>query len=419
MKFYLPNASKEKNIIRKMPTLNLVLRNDQKGKDGKVHIYLMIGRRKLSVDRKIDVEYWNGVGPKWIKESHEFANDLNYYLEGVISKAKIIFQIAFSQNKFIYYHEFKKELFSIDDVEEAFKKDRIASMKWADYHKIFIERKKKLLGQPTINHYNTHFNKLNDFSKEVRLNGISVDFLNKYKAYLQYKLNNKTNTIGKNLGYIRQILIAAINDGLITEKNSPFMRGYKLKWSVPKPVFLNFEELVRLEDLYSYEILAQPHQNVLKYFLFSIYTGMDYGDVKNFKYKDIERFQGKYIINRSRNKGNANYIIYINSKAQKLIKNLQGMQRMSKKEKDSLVFRVINNTSTNQYLRIIMERAKIHKKITFHKARHTYATLSGAMGIPSELIQGGMGHSSSVVTEKYIHVVKSNFINEFKRWDEI
>ena len=159
--------------------------------------------------------------------------------------------------------------------------------------------------------------------------------------------------------------------------------------------------------------LEERLQNVLQYFLFACYTGMDLTDLGNFHFCDIENFRDWKTINRRRKKTDDPYYVPIIEQANKLL------PEQELKKKDDKVFRIISGQKTNSYLKEILELARIHKDISFHKARHTFATLSANLGIPEHLIQHSMGHTDPRMTRQYTHVVTSSLFNEFKKWDEI
>ena len=53
---------------------------------------------------------------------------------------------------------------------------------------------------------------------------------------------------------------------------------------------------------------------------------------------------------------------------------------------NQFVFRVNANQVANRNLKKIMEDAGIKKEISFHSARHTFATVGISLGIPIEVI---------------------------------
>ncbi len=71
---------------------------------------------------------------------------------------------------------------------------------------------------------------------------------------------------------------------------------------------------------------------------------------------------------------------------------------------EQLVFRVLSNQKTNEYLKEIIKIAGIDKVITFHSARHTLATRGLEMGIPIEVVSKILGHTEIKMTQIYAKV---------------
>ena len=67
----------------------------------------------------------------------------------------------------------------------------------------------------------------------------------------------------------------------------------------------------------------------------------------------------------------------------------------------------ISNQKGNDNLHIIQDRLQIHKKMTFHVARHSFATLAIANGVPVENVSRLVGHTNIKTTQIYAHILKS------------
>lgn len=415
--------------VDKKPTYSIKLRLDRpKGKEFPVIMKFSFKGipKKIDLKRTIEKTYWTGKAGNWISYKHPYAEDLNFFFMQKRLQAKGFIERNLAKRGGFYYSEFRKEIqspsvsnMSAIDNSTLHQNNNKKLLSWSNYHQLFIKKMKVLVVPTRIRHFNSYCNKLLQFDKTIQIDRITVDFLNNYKYHLLHTVGNNINTTSKSLAYIRQVLNQAINDRLIEIEKSPFKQGYQLNWKRPKPVFLNFEEVAKLEKLYNSKILVDKLQNVLQYFLFSVYTGMDFGDIRQFCYKDIEKFKGQYIVNRSRSKEEQFYIVRLNEKATHLITKLKSLDSMNKTEISELVFRVISNSNTNKYLEKIMSAAHINKPITFHKARHTFATLSHALGVPKQMIQHALGHSNSRMTDQYTHIEINKFLTAFQSWDKL
>ncbi len=84
---------------------------------------------------------------------------------------------------------------------------------------------------------------------------------------------------------------------------------------------------------------------------------------------------------------------------------------------DGFVFPVPSNQKANQFLKDIAKAAGISKPITMHMARHTFATYSLNIGMPLEVVQRVLGHSSVRTTEIYARIVNKTVEEQMKKWD--
>jgi site-specific recombinase XerD len=92
---------------------------------------------------------------------------------------------------------------------------------------------------------------------------------------------------------------------------------------------------------------------------------------------------------------------------------------LPKEDTSNKIFKVISNQKTNSYLTDIMSKATIDKKISFHCARHTFATVSIELGIPLEVIQTILGHTSVKTTQIYAKIISAVKTREMDKWNAI
>lgn len=74
------------------------------------------------------------------------------------------------------------------------------------------------------------------------------------------------------------------------------------------------------------------------------------------------------------------------------------------KKKKGHVFPVFSNQKTNQYLKEIATACGIDKELTFHMARHTFATLTLSKGVPIESVSRMLGHTNIRTTQVYAKI---------------
>jgi site-specific recombinase XerD len=75
-------------------------------------------------------------------------------------------------------------------------------------------------------------------------------------------------------------------------------------------------------------------------------------------------------------------------------------------ERNEALFPVISNQKMNAYLKEIGDICGIEKNLTFHLARHTFATtITLTNGVPIETVSKMLGHTSLKTTQIYAKVV--------------
>ena len=80
---------------------------------------------------------------------------------------------------------------------------------------------------------------------------------------------------------------------------------------------------------------------------------------------------------------------------------------------------VYSNQKTNQYLREITKEVNIHKELSFHAARHTFATtVTLANGVPIETVSKLLGHTKLSTTQIYARVIDSKISSDIQRLQE-
>jgi len=82
------------------------------------------------------------------------------------------------------------------------------------------------------------------------------------------------------------------------------------------------------------------------------------------------------------------------------------------------VFHVLSNQPTNRYLKQVMNTVGITKKISFHCARHTFATLSKSQGIDYDVISKILGHTDIKTTKIYTKYERDYLSREMEKWND-
>ena len=72
--------------------------------------------------------------------------------------------------------------------------------------------------------------------------------------------------------------------------------------------------------------------------------------------------------------------------------------------RDGKLFPMLTNQKLNSYLKEIADICGIKKNLTFHLARHTFATMSLSKGVPIESVSKMLGHTNIKTTQIYARI---------------
>lgn len=185
---------------------------------------------------------------------------------------------------------------------------------------------------------------------------------------------------------------AAMRDELIDV--NPFDRMDKSE--KPKSVEVEREYLTMEEVRLLSRTKIQSDQ-VRRAFLFSCFTGLRASDVRNLDWSDIHKTEvGTQIaIRQVKTKG----LVYL-----PLSDNAISFLPSIHPDK-GCIFRLPDQATVNETIRNWVKRAKIHKHISFHCARHTYATLLLTSGVDIYTVSKLLGHKDVSVTQIYAKII--------------
>lgn len=249
---------------------------------------------------------------------------------------------------------------------------------------------------------------LQEFKKDIVFSDLTFEFISSFEYFLQLK-GYHINTIAKHMKHLKRHVNIAINKEYIEIQKYAF-RKYKIKTIENKHTHLVPEELERLENL----ILSDRYvklQKSLDAFLFCCYAGMRYSDFINLSSENIVDInQETWLIYKSVKTGTEVRLpLY-------LLFPGKGIAILNK-YRDNLedFFHLRDNSNVNKDLIIITRLAGLSKRISFHTARHTNATLLIYNGINITTVQKLLGHKSVKTTQVYTNVMDMTIIHDLEK----
>ncbi len=257
------------------------------------------------------------------------------------------------------------------------------------------------------NHFST-LSLLQEFKKDVSFSDLTFEFISSFEYFLQSK-GYHTNTIAKHMKHLKRHINVAINKDYMEIQKYAF-RKYKIKTIENKHTHLNPEELDKLEQL-NLTGRYSKYQKTLDAFLFCCYAGMRYSDFVNLSSDNIvEIRQEVWLIYKSvKTNTEVRLPLY-------LLFDGKGLVTLDK-YKNNLqdFFRLRDNSNVNKELVIIARLAGLSKKISFHTARHTNATLLIYNGVNITTVQKLLGHKSVKTTQVYTNVMDMTIVHDLQK----
>lgn len=253
------------------------------------------------------------------------------------------------------------------------------------------------------NHFADFLNK-DQGVKDLPIKALRYEHVREFQHYLLSTVGNAHNTVFKQLQLLRKITNRGLKSGWM--KMDPF-DGFVMRKRPTEPVYLTDAELEVLERIH-FEI---PRLNTVRdWFLFSCYTGLAYADVKQLQRGHLEYISGIWWVRKPRQKTKMKAQIPLLESAMRII---QRHHDLDSEAVDAPVFKIISNTKLNGYLHEIGASCRINKKLTFHVARHTFATtVTLQNGVSIETVSRMLGHSNIQSTQHYARIVDAKVASE-------
>ena len=230
--------------------------------------------------------------------------------------------------------------------------------------------------------------------EDIKFNQLNLQFVEDFELYLRKEGKCAHNSAMKHIQTFKTIYKSAVAHGY-TDRD-PFQK-YKIKLEEVVRCYLSEREI---EELIKLHIPHEGLANARDLFLFCCFTGLAYIDLKNLSVRNIQFENGRFWIRTRRQKTNIKSNIPLLEFPMKLIrKRCPDFETM---DADTKIFRVITNQKINEHLKELASLAEIQKTLTFHIARHTFATtITLNNGVPIESVSSMLGHKHITTTQHY------------------
>lgn len=259
--------------------------------------------------------------------------------------------------------------------------------KHIDFFK-FFENFNKHLTRKDPRLFIASLKKLKEFAGREELPASVIDqaYCQRFRNHLGKILNGESPH--NYFAVFTRVLNEAVREKIFSVSPARGVKNKKPSGNILKKEVLNDNELKSLFNTSCF------NKEVKRAFLFSCFTGLRSGDLRHLKWGNVDLKNKQFKFSQS--KTGVHHFPPLNSTALALL----GPEGNSK----DLIFKLDTQNGVNKALKTWVADAGIKKHITFHCARHTFATSLLVHGADLKTTSQLMGHTSTKETEKYTHI---------------
>ncbi len=388
--------------MRQTISVKFFARRDRAKEDGLVPIFMRIGigLKRINIITKIYVKPadWSVQNCK-LKTNNEESRRINKMLEAFKLKAFDHQRELMTEGKEVSLENIKAKWYGT-----SVEKPRMLMEVFKQHN----DQMKALINQEfsplTFERYETSFRHTQEYMRwkyqidDIDIKQLNYEFISNYEFWLKSERKCDHNTTVKYLSNFKKIVHICIKNGWLDR--DPFV-GFKMtKREVERP-FLVEEELTRIIE----EDFKMPRlRQVRDIFIFCCYTGLAYADVKKLTREEITTgIDGEKWIWTSRQKTDTTTRVPLLPRALAILDRYKDDPQCLNKGR---LLPVLSNQKMNNYLKEISDACEITKKMTFHTARHTFATtVTLSNGVPIETVSKMLGHRNLKTTQHYAKIL--------------
>lgn len=384
-----------------------LIRRNQVNKEGKCAIMIRITvdgeYERINSTLTIEPELWDSAASKAIGRSSKIA-EFNKRIEDIRHVIKEHYYDILNRHGYVTAEMVKNAFTGVTAKEESL----------VPLYLQHLEDTKKLVGlskaDPTYKKYERMYRRVVEFMKkkynitDIPLREIKLSFITDLEFFLRTEYKYSQNTTYKCMKFFKQVINKGIRAGLIFV--DPF-NGYKISCERVDRGFLSEDELAKMM---AKTFGSKRLEQVRDIFIFACFTGLAYIDLANLRVDNIQKmFDGRLWIVTHRQKTNTKVTVPLLPPALKILKKYEGQFL------DGQLLPIITNQKLNCYLKEIAEICEINKNLTFHLARHTFATtMTLGKGVPIESVSKMLGHTNIQTTQIYARITNDKISKDME-----
>ena len=265
------------------------------------------------------------------------------------------------------------------------------------------------VGKATLQKYNVCKRHFSEFLEkqykrsDLKLTELTYVVIREFDLYLRTEVGQNPNTSTKTMKTFKTITLLGQKMGVLL--HDPFM-NHRFHIEPVNRGFLTDEEIL----LIAHKQINIPRLELIRdIFIFSCFTGLAYIDVSNLTPDHIVTLGDKQWIMTQRQKTSVETNVLLLDIPKAIIAKYGG-----KTYRNGKLFPMLTNQKTNSYLKEIADICGIKKNLTFHLARHTFATMSLSKGVPMESVSKMLGHTNIRTTQIYARITNKKIEHDME-----
>lgn len=265
------------------------------------------------------------------------------------------------------------------------------------------------VGKATLQKYNVCKRHFSEFLEkqykrsDLKLTELTYVVIREFDLYLRTEVGQNPNTATKTMKTFKTITLLGQKMGVLL--HDPFM-NHRFHIEPVNRGFLTDEEILLIANK---DLSISRLKLVRDIFIFSCFTGLAYIDVSNLTPDHIVTLGDKQWIMTQRQKTSVETNVLLLDIPKAIIAKYGG-----KTYRNGKLFPMLTNQKTNSYLKEIADICGIKKNLTFHLARHTFATMSLSKGVPMESVSKMLGHTNIRTTQIYARITNKKIEHDME-----